>query len=69
MCGVSGVTLNAPKPDANPRKDAGERDEGMTSTNIKPTSDLNPSSNPSNSLADNLLKTLYTSWILSLHYV
>jgi len=24
-CGVSGVALNAPKADANPRSDAGER--------------------------------------------
>jgi hypothetical protein len=33
-CGVSGVVLNAPKADANPRSDAGERDDATTSTHI-----------------------------------
>jgi hypothetical protein len=29
-CGVLGVALNAPKADADPRSDAGERDDAMT---------------------------------------
>ncbi|MEM3993084.1 MAG: RNA-guided endonuclease TnpB family protein [Desulfurococcaceae archaeon] len=33
-CGVPGVTLNAPKGDANPRPMRGKRDEAMTSTYI-----------------------------------
>ncbi|MEM4017586.1 MAG: transposase [Sulfolobales archaeon] len=33
-CGVLGVTLNAPKPDENPRPMRGKRDEAMKSTNI-----------------------------------
>jgi len=33
-CGVSGVALNAPKADADPRSDAGERDDAMTSSHI-----------------------------------
>jgi hypothetical protein len=33
-CGVSGVALNALKADADPRSDAGERDDAMTSSHI-----------------------------------
>ncbi|MEL9908810.1 MAG: RNA-guided endonuclease TnpB family protein [Desulfurococcus sp.] len=33
-CGVSGVALNAPKPDANPSGMRGNKNEGMISTNI-----------------------------------
>ena len=33
-CGVLGVALNAPKANADPRSDAGERDDAMTSTHI-----------------------------------
>ena len=33
-CGVSGVALNAPKAGADPRSDAGERDDAMTSSHI-----------------------------------
>jgi len=33
-CGVLGVVLNAPKADADPRSDAGERDDAMTSSHI-----------------------------------
>ncbi|MEM1699062.1 MAG: transposase [Sulfolobales archaeon] len=33
-CGVVGVTLNAPKGNANPRPMRGNRDEAMKSTNI-----------------------------------
>jgi len=33
-CGVLGVALNAPKADADPRSDAGEKDDAMTSSHI-----------------------------------
>jgi len=33
-CGVSGVALNAPKADAAPRSNEGERDDAMTSIHI-----------------------------------
>ncbi len=35
-CGVLGVTLNAPKPDATPSGMQGKRDGGMKTTNINP---------------------------------
>ena len=34
-CGVPGVTLNAPKSDANPRPMQRKRDEAMKPTDIK----------------------------------
>ena len=41
-CGVSGVALNAPKPDEAPSGMRGNRDEAMTIKQHEPTLELNP---------------------------